>query len=217
MKQLLRQPQPPRLRQLYRGDAQLSLHRAAQVAGAHAEALGELIEPVLIQISGVDSIGRLPHQAGNRIDRRKPWSQLGPTAEAGPKAGALGLAGTREERAPGPRRSSRRTKGAAVDACGLHSHEEDAVEPLVAGGQGSVAASGVQWHAPRSTLAPERCLAVFGPGSQVTPRGEGQAGTSAAPGRSPSCGSLPKSASAVAPRRRRGEFRRPAPAESPTR
>nr|WP_276602998.1 hypothetical protein [Nannocystis pusilla] len=106
LQQLLGEREPPRLRQLDRRRPELRLERAPQVTPADAEAPGQRVDRTVVEVAGVDARERGGGEPRQGVDRRPPRRELGPAAQAGTKADALGLGGAAKElaaAAPGVR------------------------------------------------------------------------------------------------------------------
>lgn len=145
--QLLGRQQPARLQVLQRRHAQGRLEDAAQVPVAHAQAVGQLRHQGAAAV-GAPGLGRiqqaqrLAHEDARGVlhrPRQRLRRQLGPAAQAGPEARALGLRGEREEAAVLAPRRAHGADRAAVDAGGGHAREETPVEARVARLQSEVA------------------------------------------------------------------------------
>ncbi|MDT4820662.1 hypothetical protein FQZ97_538080 [compost metagenome] len=135
--ELLGGQQAARLQVLQRRHAELRLEDAPQVAVAHAQAgrdlrrAGAFLGP---GIGLVDQARRLQCQDARGIFGRptgRARRQLGPAAQAGPKACGLGLGRVAEEAAVLAPRQLHAAHRPAVDAGGGHGREERAVEARV--------------------------------------------------------------------------------------
>ncbi len=147
LQQLLREPEPARLCERDRGDAEPGFGRAPQVTRGDAELRCEIVHRSFVQCAFGDPRGCSGHELIDCIDLGVAGSQLRPAAEACAVPGGLGLHGSRVERAADPTRRACRADRAAVDAGRRDADEEHAVEPRVAGHQGVVASIVV--HAPQ--------------------------------------------------------------------
>ncbi len=130
--QTLGQQEAMGLRQLDRGDAQLSLHRAAEMALAYTQLLRQLPDAMPVECSGRDAHRRGPGDPRNRIAEGPARRQLRAATQTGPEAVALGGRGGIEEPPAlgiGDPRGADRT---AVDPGRADADEEDAVEPGIA-------------------------------------------------------------------------------------
>ena len=145
--QLLGQQQPARLGQRDRRDAELLPDRPAELSRAEAQLAGQALQASLVvQGPGLDPGRGQPGGPPHRIHRRVPRGQLGPAPQARPEPRVLRQCGVREEPAAIAARRPRGTDRPAVDLRGRHPHEEEPVEPHVAGGQGTIAGLGVDSH-----------------------------------------------------------------------
>ena len=148
--QLLGGQQAARLQPGQRGDAQLGLEHAAQVAVAHAQAGGQaghaggFVAPGVGRVQQARGVARQQGGGILRRPRRGLRRQLRPAAQAGAEARAFGLRRVGEEAAVLAPRGLHAADRAAVDAGGGHAGEERAVEARVVRLQGAVAGVGVE-------------------------------------------------------------------------
>ncbi len=154
LEQLLREREPPGLRERDRRHAELALHRAPQVPCRHPELGRELVDGCLVQRALVDPSGRRRDEHVDRIDLCIPRRELGPAAKAGAEPGGLGERGGRVERAARPARQLRGADRAAVDARRRHTDEEHAVVAAVPRGEGRVPCVVIELHDHTGTTHP---------------------------------------------------------------
>ncbi len=143
LEQLLREPEPPGLRERDRRHAEPMLDRAPQVTRADTELGGELVDRAVIERALRDPCRRGGDQTIDGVDLRVAGRELGTTAEARAKPRGLGLRRGVEERAPRTTGCARRADRPAVDPRGRHADEEHAVEPPIAGDECGVARVGI--------------------------------------------------------------------------
>jgi hypothetical protein len=119
--------------------ADLIKEQPPQVALADAEAAGKAVDRTVVERAFVNEAQRPHDNRSGAVRGGQPWGDLGPAAKTGPESRFLRGRRRREERAVAPRRRTRRTDRAAVDACAGDAGEEFAVEPRVARRNRSVA------------------------------------------------------------------------------
>ena len=142
----LREGEAARLRERLRADAELGLHRPAQVTIGDAEGGRERRRRPLVEVPGLDARDRGAGERRRPIGRGGAGRELRPAPEAGAEAPGLRLGRRAEEAAPRSARAPRRADGPAVDPGRRHAHEEQAVEAAVPGGEGAKAGGVVELH-----------------------------------------------------------------------
>ncbi len=132
-----------------RRGAEVLAEQPPQLPLADAQPVGQAVDVRLVERAGLDQAER----AGDRVRGAAPGGEvrrgLRPAAQAGAEAGALCRRGGRVEAHVLALRGARRADRPAVDAGGLHPHEQPAVEAGVAGGKRAVAGVVVHIHAPK--------------------------------------------------------------------
>jgi hypothetical protein len=126
--------------------AETRLHGATEVTRRHAERTGEVLDRLIVEVSGVDVTDGVLHEPRDGVHRGLPWSDLWPAPEAGPEARTFCLGRVREKGAAILCGRPRGADGATVDSGCRNAHEEDAVETVVAGRKSAVTGAGIEAH-----------------------------------------------------------------------
>ena len=146
MQKLLGEEHAARLRDGQGRCADVLIEKAAELALAHAERVGELLDRCAGTVEC--ALGDAGHGAADGACCAAPCRglrrNLRPAAKAGAKAGLLCRRGAREEAAVVAHRRARRADGSAVDAGGSNGGEEVTIEARIAGLKGAIANVGIQ-------------------------------------------------------------------------